>query len=130
MIGPKVPKQKPAEMTDAYELATLRDRATCQMCKEPGTVQRDHRQNRQNGNTVVSNLVCLCLDCHQHKTENPAWGYLTGWGVPRWADPASWAMPRMVAGQWVQVLLDDVGGWVVVTDEQGRMSRSGEGIVF
>ena len=130
MIGPKVPKQTQADMTDAYELATLRDRATCQMCKEPGTVQRDHRQNRQEGNTVLSNLVCLCLECHTYKTGHPAWAYLTGWGVPRWANPATWAMPRMVRGQWVQVLLDDAGDWEEVTEKQARKSRDGAGHVW
>ena len=130
MILPKVAAPTRAQETDAYELATLRDNATCQMCKEPGTVQRDHRQNRQQGNTVVSNLICLCLDCHQHKTENPAWAYMTGWGVPRWANPAKWPMPRMVGGVWVEVLLDDIGGWEIITESRAKVARSGDGVIW
>lgn len=130
MIGPKVPKQTPADMADAYEHSTLRDNYTCQMCKQPGDVQRDHRQNRQQGNTVLSNLLCLCLGCHKRKTENPAWAYQYGWGVPRWAVPADWPVPRMIGGQWVEVLLDDVGGWEVITEAQARAARSGDGVVF
>ena len=130
MIGPKRVKQTKADRMDSYELCVLRDLSTCQMCHKPGLVQMDHRQNRDKFNTVTSNLQALCMACHQRKTENPAWGYLTGWGVPRWADPSAWAVPRMVAGQWVQVLLDDVGGWVVVTEQEARKSRDGSGTVW
>ena len=130
MIGPKVPKQTPADMADAYEGATLRDNATCQRCKVPGEIQRDHRQNRQQGNTVVSNLICLCLDCHLYKTEHPEWAYRTGWGVPRWADPARWPVPRRVGGVWKDVLLDDAGGWKVITEAQAKAARTGDGIIF
>ncbi|WP_104084222.1 HNH endonuclease [Cryobacterium sp. Y11] len=130
MILPKVAKPSKADETTAYELATLRDNATCQMCKRPGEIQRDHRQNRQQGNTVTSNLVCLCLDCHLYKTEHPEWAYRTGWGVPRWADPAKWPIPRRVGGVWQDVLLDDAGGWAFITEARAKAARNGDGIVF
>jgi hypothetical protein len=72
-------------------------------------VERDHRQNRQPGNTVVSNLQLLggafgCR-CHQFKSEHPSLALLEGFAVPRWARPELWPAWR-----------HDVGGWVLYFD--------------
>ncbi|WP_104137287.1 HNH endonuclease [Cryobacterium sp. Y62] len=126
MILPKVPRPSKADETTAYELATLRDNATCQMCKKPGEVQRDHRQNRQGGNTVVENLQCLCPSCHLYKGEHPRWAIDMGWAVPRWADPLVFPARRSVHGVFEWVQYDNIGGWKVITDEQAKAARSGD----
>lgn len=95
MIGPKTVKPSKAQEADAYELATLRDNDTCQRCRRNcGPSARDHRQNRQPGNTVVSNLQVLGLRCHIWKTEHPREAIEQGWGVPSWASPAEWPASR------------------------------------
>ena len=130
MIGPKRPKPSKADETTAYELATLRDNATCQKCHGPGDVQRDHIQNRDRFNTVVSNLRCLCLPCHAWKTEHPETANETGWGCPRWANPSEWPGKRRVSGVFEWVFFDDIGGWEVITEAQAKAARSGFGIIF
>ena len=125
MILPKVATPTRAQETDAYELATLRDSNLCQMCHQSGTVQRDHRQNRQSGNTVVANLQVLCLPCHAYKTNHPRWANEAGWGVPRWADPLTYPARRRINGIQVWVLYDNAGGWKVITEAQARAARKG-----
>lgn len=101
MIGPKRAKRSRADERDAYELVTIRDRGVCQRCRRDcGPIARDHRQNRQGGNTVVSNLQCLGLLCHTWKTEHPADALADGWAVPRWADPAEWPARRYTRTQF------------------------------
>jgi hypothetical protein len=117
MIVPKRPKLTKADMADAYELATLRDRDTCQMCHKPGPIQRDHRQNRDQFNTVVSNLQGLCLVDHKWKTEHPMEANATGWGCPRWAVPAEWPARRLIGGAWSWCLYSDDGGVRAITDD-------------
>lgn len=99
MIGPKKPKPTRAEEQSAYELATLRDHDVCQRClQDCGPIARDHRQNRsQGGLTVVENLQCLGLACHDWKTAHGRMAASEGWGVPGWADPAEYPARR-----WVQ----------------------------
>lgn len=130
MRGQKAVKPTPAEERDAYELATVRDRDTCQRClRYCGPIARDHRKNRgQGGLTVPSNLQCLGLGCHTWKTEHPAQAVADGWAVPGYpmADPAEWPAFRWLpAGRpatyrraWV--LYDDAGGWVEVAEEEAR----------
>lgn len=111
MIGPKIPKPSPADEKRAYDSMTLRDQDRCVRCLKQG-VQRDHRQNRQSGNTVVSNLQGLCPVCHQWKTENPTAAILEGFAVPRWADWEFWPAWR-----------EDVRSWVLyydAPDSEGR----------
>lgn len=111
MIAPKIPKPTPAEEKRAYDSMTTRDQNRCTRCLAYG-VQRDHRQNRQSGNTVVSNLQGLCLPCHQWKTENPSAAILEGFAVPRWADWGFWPAWR-----------EDVRSWVIyfdAPDSEGR----------
>lgn len=111
MIGPKIPKPTAADEKRAYEAMTVRDDNRCVRCGVYG-IERDHRQNRQAGNTVVSNLQGLCPPCHLWKTEHPSLALLEGFAVPRWARPEWWP-----AWRW------DVHSWVVyfdVPDSQGR----------
>ena len=125
MIGPKVPKMTKAEEKAAYDLATLRDSDTCQRCRRVGlVVHRDHRQNRQRGNTVVSNLQLLCVECHAWKSGHPAEAFMEGWMVPRHADPAGWPARRWVRNVFglvpAWVLYDDDGYWVEITDREAQ----------
>lgn len=114
MITPKTPKPSRADEHDAYELATLRDRNTCQRCgRDCGPIARDHRQNRQPGNTIVSNLQLLGLRCHQWKTEHPRAALAEGWAVPSWADPLVWPARRWFTGDFgIRTL-----GWVLYRND-------------
>lgn len=122
MIGPKVKAPTKAEERDAYELATLRDRDTCQRCRTNcGPTARDHRRNRsQGGWTVVSNLQVLGLACHQWKSEHPREAWAEGWAVPSWVHWKHWPARRTVDGREVWVLYDDEGTWEVISDTEAR----------
>lgn len=114
MIAPKTSKPSAADEMRAYDAMTARDQNRCTRCPAHG-VQRDHRQNRQSGNTVVSNLQGLCPRCHQWKTENPSAAILEGFAVPRWADWALWPAWR-----------EDIRSWVLyfdAPDSNGRWWR-------
>lgn len=110
MIAPKVPRPSRAQERAAYEAVTARDGGKCVRCGWYGTVHRDHRQNRQPGNTVVSNLQLLCgphleggrmvEGCHAWAHANPAAAILEGFAVPRWARPELWPGYRLGVG-WV-----------------------------
>lgn len=122
MIGPKTPKPSKADEKAAYTAATARDEGKCVRCGWYGNDERDHRQNRMTGNTVVSNLQILCgphqepdgwvQGCHSWKSLNPAAAVLEGFSCPRWARPEWWPAWRA-----------DVRSWVLyfdVPDSQGR----------
>ncbi len=116
MISPKRPKLTARQERDAYAAATARDDDTCQRCQRYcGPVQRDHRQGRDAYNTVVSNLQCLGMACHQWKTEHPVQAVLDGWAVPRHTTltPAEWPARRRIRTQFGTVRL----GWVLYFDE-------------
>ena len=100
VIGPKTPKPSPADERRAYQAMTERDHNRCVKCGAYG-VERDHRQNRQTGNTVVSNLQGLCHEHHVWKTEHPAEALRQGFAVPRWAQWAFWPAWRADVGSWV-----------------------------
>lgn len=129
MITPKTAKPSKADEADAYELATLRDGNTCGF-RAPechGAVQRDHRQNRRAGNTVVSNLQCLCVVHHKWKTEHPKTAVAEGWAVPGnpTAIPAEWPARRWVRTAYgtrrlAWVLYDDAGGVKEITETEAN----------
>lgn len=131
MIGPKHARPSKADEADAYEIATLRDRDTCQRCRSNcGPSARDHRQNRQPGNTVASNLQVLGLRCHQWKTEHPKAALEEGWAVPSWADPAEWPATRYLPTEYgthraAWVLYDDEGWFHEITDEDAYRRMEG-----
>lgn len=133
MIAPKVAKPSKADEQTAYEIATLRDLDTCQRCRRNcGPSARDHRQNRQSGNTVASNLQVLGLTCHQWKTEHPKQALEDGWAVPSWASPAEWPARRYVktdAGtlRLAWCLLDDAGGVTEITEADALERMKGAG---
>lgn len=121
MIGPKAPKPSKADERDAYELVTMRDANTCQRCKSDcGPVARDHRQNRQSGNTVLSNLQCLGLACHIWKTENPRQAIAEGWGVSRYRVPAEYPAARWFRGELGWCLYADDGDILRITADEAR----------
>jgi hypothetical protein len=109
VITPKRPKLTERQEKEAYAAVTLRDQGRCVRCGAAGPVERDHRQNRDAYNTVVSNLQLLGgpfgCGCHLFKTEHPAAAVLEGFAVPRWARPEVWPAWRF-----------DVGGWVIYLD--------------
>lgn len=113
MIEPKRPRPSKAEEADAYEAVTLRDKTCVALSPEcVGVPQRDHRQNRQAGNTVVANLQLLCVHHHGWKTEHPADAIYQGYAVSRYEDFREWPARRF--GVWV--LYRDDGTWTVITD--------------
>lgn len=130
-ILPKTPKPTPREEREAYDLATDRDNNICQRClRNCGPIARDHRQNRQPGNTTAANLQLLGLRCHQWKTEHPKEALADGWAVPGWADPLVWPARRwrrtvhgMVRLGWC--LYDNKGGVHWITDEEAARRMNG-----
>lgn len=128
VIGPKTPRPSPADEKRAYADATTRDNATCVRCGAFG-IERDHRQNRQAGNTVVSNLQGLCRKCHQWKTENPTAALLEGFAVPRWARPETWPAWRVGVGWVLYFDTPDQDGnwWQEITEAVADMLMRGGG---
>jgi hypothetical protein len=147
VIRPKYEKQpkrirknetSKADEANAYELASLRDGGVCVRCRRSHPifgVNRDHRQNRQGNNTVVSNLQLLCgsgtTGCHGWKTENAREANASGWGCPRWANPAEWPARRWLVGphrvlELAWVLYDDFGEFKRITDQQAEQLMRGE----
>jgi len=131
VIGPKSDRPTAADERRAYDVASKRDDLLCQRClRWCGAPQLDHRQNRQSGNTVPSNLQTLGLSCHQWKTEHPRDAIRDGWAVPRWGDPAEWPARRWlrqengtVRAAWI--LYDDVGGWDEISASEARRRMEG-----
>lgn len=130
-ILPKTQKPTPREERDAYKIATDRDRNICQRClRDCGPIARDHRQNRQPGNTTAANLQLLGLRCHQWKTEHPREAIREGWAVPSYADPLVWPARRWrftalgpVRLGWC--LYDNQGGVHWITDEEAMRRMNG-----
>lgn len=116
MIGPKTPRLSKADEKQAYSAVTERDQSLCVRCGHNGPTERDHRQNRDPFNSVVSNLQLLGgpfgCGCHKWKTENPAAAVLEGFAVPRWARPEFWPAWR-----------HDVQSWVVYFDRPDSRGR-------
>jgi hypothetical protein len=138
VIKPKVPKPTKGDEADAYELATLRDKDTCQRCRRNcGPSNRDHRVNRsQGGQTVVSNLQILggtgTTGCHGWATSHPADAIAEGWAAPGYADPLVWPARRWLNGMhgvlhlsWVQY--DDAGTFKTVTEAEAFALMYGDG---
>jgi hypothetical protein len=131
VIGPKTAKPTAAEEKQAYAIAAGRDDLTCQRCLGwCGAPQQDHRQNRQPGNTVPSNLQTLGLVCHQWKTEHPADALADGWAVPRWADPRQWPARRWFRTVYGTVrkgwcLYNNAGDVLEITEEEARQRMEG-----
>lgn len=121
-VGQRPVKLTKAQERAAYRVVTERDRGKCQRCGRVGTVERDHRQNRDAYNTVPSNLQCLCPACHRWKTEHPAAAILEGFAVSRWARPELWPAWRHGAG-WV--LYDDNGGWDEISQATADLLMNG-----
>lgn len=130
MIRPKEPKPTAREERQAYRIATTRDSDTCQRClRDCGATARDHRQNRQAGNTRASNLQVLGLRCHQWKTEHPKDALADGWACPSWALPGEWPARRWIRAGPVHraawVLYDDDGDWFEITDHDAARRMEG-----
>lgn len=109
MIGQRKRKLTKAEERRAYDICTWRD-PSCVWCGAPST-DRDHRQNRQTGNTTAANLQGLCKACHIWKTEHPAAAEAAGLTVSRHRDYREWPARRLADGALIWVLYDDAGGW-------------------
>lgn len=134
MIEPKTAKPSKADEADAYELATLRDKDTCQRClRDCGPNARDHRRNRsQGGLTVASNLQVLGLRCHQWKSESPKDALAEGWAVPSWGDPARWPARRWFRTDVGTLRLgwctyDNAGNVAEVTEAEAHELMKGAG---
>lgn len=129
MIGPRPVKLTARQEKEAYAAVTMRDGFICVRCGHLGPVDRDHRQNRDAYNTVVSNLQCLGstiggCGCHQWKTERPEQAIREGFAVPRWARPELWPAYRYGVG-WV--IYDDHGGWQEITESTAEFIMSNGG---
>lgn len=141
MTGLKAERLSPAEQKRAdqaaYERATQRDGGRCQRClRDCGPIARDHRQNRELGNTVASNLQLLGLRCHQWKTEHPKDANAEGWGVPR--NIGDLAPADIPARRWFRtwlnthrlgwVLYDDLGGFTEIDEREAAFRREKAGV--
>ncbi|WP_051701738.1 HNH endonuclease [Mycetocola saprophilus] len=128
MIGPKTPKPTAADDRRAYAITIKRD-TKCVRCGRRG-ITLDHRQNRQTGNTVPSNLQGLCgtgtTGCHGWKTVNPTLALAEGYAVKRWSDPAQWPGRRLIGGQHTWVLYDDTGDFRVLTAAEAVRKMEGD----
>jgi hypothetical protein len=131
MIEPKTAKPSAAAEKRAYAIATERDENRCVKCRHWRDVQRDHRQNRMPGNTLVCNLQLLCAGCHRWKTENPQDAKDQGYSVPRWADPREWPATRYLPSNvgtlrraWV--LYDNHGNWVEIDEAEALRRMVGD----
>ena len=118
LLGLKRAKLTAKQEREAYAAATARDLGQCQRCGFQGPTDRDHRQNRDAWNTVVSNLHLLGSSralggcgCHVWKSEHPREALEQGFAVPRWADPREWPAYRV----W--------DGWVLYFDEPDERGR-------
>lgn len=119
MIGPKTPKQTPADERRARAAVKERDQGLCVRCGRPGN-NWDHRKNRsQGGRWEATNGQTLCgsgtTGCHGWRTQNPAPALLEGFAVPSWERPELWPAWRF-----------DVQSWVLyfdAPDEDGRWWR-------
>lgn len=135
MIGQRAPKQSARDEREAYELVELRDMGVCVRCRRGGDPQRDHRQNRQSGNTVVSNLQLLCGPfapdggCHLWKTEHPLEAIREGWAVPRWATPSEWPARRYLSSlaglRLTWVIYGDDGSVTEISAAEARERMNG-----
>lgn len=145
MIAQRRQKQSDAEKKRAYEDATKRDGDLCQKCLRDcghGVTSRDHRQDRDPFNTVVSNLQVLggtgTTGCHGRKTTHKADAIREGWAMPRHTrvDSSEWPARRWlqtglgtVRLAWVLYLNAPDGGawWVEISDAEAarRMSDAG-----
>lgn len=132
MIAQRRTKLTAAQERLAYAIATERDSIdgfeVCQRClRDCGGVHRDHRQNRDDFNTVPSNLQLLGAGCHNWKTEHPTDAILDGWAVPRHTTltPAEWPARRRIRTRFgttrlAWVLYDDHGGYLEIDDTEAR----------
>lgn len=132
MIGQRRPGLSPRQEREAYAAVTVRDGNRCVRCRRFGSVQRDHRQNRDRFNTVVEGLQLLCLECHKFKTEHPAEAIREGWGMPRntLLTPAEWPARRYLSTDhgtfglaWVTYTPD--GFWREITSEEAERRMTG-----
>lgn len=120
-----------AEERKAYAIATERDGDSCVRCLRGGVAHRDHRQNRQGGNTVASNLQLLCPPCHGWKTDHPTDATREGYSVPRSATPSRWPARRWFPTRWGThglgwAIYDDLGGVEQISDERAAELFDGE----
>lgn len=123
-----------ADERTAYRLCTERDAGRCVRCGSNQGVQRDHRQNRQVGNTVEWNLQLLCGPtgpdggCHKWKTEHPAEAIEMGYSVPSWADPRATPARRLVFGENRWVVYGTGTTYAVISDREAQVRRETVGI--
>ena len=134
-IGPKQARPSRAEERAAYEAVTERDGGKCVRCGYYGNTERDHRQNRDPFNTVVSNLQLLGGDfgcgCHRWKTEHPREAIADGFAVPRWVEVSRigfWPAWRVDVGSWV-IYFDNPDSrgrwWDEITESTAEMLMRG-----
>lgn len=128
-VTAKTPRPSKAEETRAYEIVTDRDMGQCVRCGGREGIQRDHIQNRQSGNTVVWNLQCLCLRCHQWKSENPIDAIAEGFALPRWIDVRDVPVRRLVFGQLLWVIYGAGSAYAVIGEHEAMSRRETLGIL-
>ena len=136
-LGLKRPKLTRRQEQDAYDAATTRDLGKCQRCGFFGPVDRDHRQNRDAWNTVVSNLQLLGSSravggcgCHEWKTRNVAEAIETGFTVPKHGNPAEWPAYRIWDGWVIYYDEPDERGmwWRKLTEQEARQILADLGV--
>lgn len=135
MIQPKTEKPSAKAEQLAYETCTRRDNNRCVRCGSHVNPQRDHRRNRQPGNTVASNLQLLCgpsatgEGCHAWKTGHPTDAVHEGYAVPSSIhDPAEYPAHRLEFGQHLWVLYGSGASFAVIPEAMAMAIRARLGV--
>lgn len=88
MIRPKVPRLTHRESKRGYERAAERSFGLCEGCGKVQATQMHHRLHRSHGGDErVTNLLHLCLTCHQ-SAHLDSDRYVLGWAVRTGYNPA------------------------------------------
>lgn len=102
--------------SEARQLVHARAQSCCERCAKSLTWEPSHihhRRPRSMGGTSdpninnVSNLLLLCVPCHEWAESHRDLARAQGYGVPMGTDPLAWPVEYHQSGFW---LLDDEGG--------------------
>lgn len=110
--------------SQARRLVLARDGDKCLRCLGPA-VDVHHRRPKGMGGTSdksiafgLANLISLCRECHAWVHEHPEQGYLTGYLLHSWDDPARFPLLLKPGSTYIYLRAD------------GSFERCGEIVLF